>query len=790
MVAIHHGTREKERFIKNEDAMKRSALTKHFLIILCLLIAACSGTRHLPAGEKLYSGATVKIESAEKISKKQKRLAKKTAEGALYPKPNSSFLGLRFKLWKYMAAGDTAETKFKKWMKRTGEAPVLIGNMKPMVTASVIDAKLYNIGIFKAYTGYSIVEKKHTAKINYISHFHKPFMVKEYIYAVSDSAVSRIILSEKEKSLIKPGEDYSLEKLKNERIRIDALLKNNGYFYFDPDFLLFKSDTAETDKTVVFRLILKDSVPQQALTVYRINHVYIDQAYSLNERAVARVKDTIPIGNYLFLGKERSASIMPSVITRSVFLRENEVYARKNNITTLNRLMSMGNFKFVSVKFVDSDTTAPGYLDVIILMTPVPKYSFKAAMEVVSKSNNYSGPRMNVSVLNRNAFKGAELLTYSLAGSWEAQLSGKNKNLQSYSLNPEIELIFPRFIVPFKMKITSSFYLPKTRLLLSYDYLKRGNYFEMRSLQFIYGFRWKEDIRKEHELNPVNVSFVVVGNKSEAFLELLESNPFLKKSYEDQFIAGASYSFTYNEQLLPEKTIQTYFQLTAEVAGNTFSLINRIAGNKTTDEIPSHIAGYSYSQFARLSLDGRGYYNFPDKNKLALRAYAGLAVPYGNTSNMPYIKQFFSGGPSSVRAFSINTLGPGTYNQNTDSLTFLRLGGDVKLELNAEYRFNIFRFLKGALFADAGNVWLLKSNASTMGSPFSFSGFAGELAVGAGVGLRIDVSFFLLRFDLAMPLRKPWLEKNDRWVLDKINFASPSWRSENLILNVAIGYPF
>jgi outer membrane protein assembly factor BamA len=770
--------------------MKRLVLKKHFLIILCLLMAACSGTKHLPPGEKLYTGADVKMESGEKISKKQKRLARKTAEDALYPKPNSSLLGMRFKLWRYMAAGDTAESKLKKWMKRTGEAPVLIGNVKPMVTSSVIDAKLYNIGIFKSHTEHSIVEKKHTAKINYTSHIHQPFTVKELNYTVSDSSLSRIILSEKEKSLIKPGEDYNLGKLKNERNRIDNLLKNNGYFYFDPDFLLFKADTSESDKTVVFRLTLKDSVPQKALTVYRINHVYIDQAYSLNERAITRVKDTIPYGDYLFLGKERQSFIRPSVITRSVFLRKKDVYARKNHTTTLNRLMSMGNFKFVSVKFTDSDTIAPGFLDVTILMTAIPKYAFKAEMDVVSKSNNYSGPRANVSVLDRNAFKGAELLNFSLAGSWETQLSGKNKNLQSYSLNPKIELIFPRFIVPFKMKRTSSIFLPKTRLSLSYDYLKRGNYFDMRSLQFIYGFKWKEDIRKEHELNPVNVSYTAVGHKSDAFIELLESNPFLKKSYEDQFIAGAGYIFTFNEQVLPDKTVQTYFQLTSEVAGNTFSLANIMAGKKISSESPALIAGSSYSQFARLSLDGRGYYNFPDKNKFALRLYAGLALPYGNSSTLPYIKQFFSGGPNSIRAFSINSVGPGIYNQNTDSLGFLRLGGDVKLEFNAEYRFGIYRFLKGAIFTDAGNVWLLKSNPSTMGSPFSFSGFANEIAVGAGFGLRIDVSFFLLRFDLAMPLRKPWLEKNDRWVMDKINFASPSWRSENLILNVAIGYPF
>ncbi|PKP52963.1 MAG: hypothetical protein CVT92_06260 [Bacteroidetes bacterium HGW-Bacteroidetes-1] len=769
--------------------MKCSLLTKYFLIILSLLMASCNGTKHLPKGEKLYSGANVKIESVEKISKKKERFAKKTAEGALYPKPNSSFLGMRFKLWRYMAAGDTAKSKFKKWMKRTGEAPVFISHVKPMVTSSVIDAKLYNIGIFKSYTEHSIVEKKHTAKIIYTSHIHKPFVVKELKYALSDSTLSRIVVSEKEESQIKPVEDYSLEKLKNERDRIDYLLKNNGFFFFDPDYLLFKADTSETDKTVAFKLILKDSVPQEALTVYRINSVYIDQAYSLNERALTRVKDTIPYGAFLFLGKERKAFIRPSVITRSVFLRKNEIYARKNHTTTLNRLMSMGNFKFVSIKFTESDTIAPGFLDVTILMTAIPKFAFTAELDVVSKSNNYSGPRMNVSVLNRNAFKGAELLNFSLTGSWETQLSGKNKSLQSYSVNPKIELIFPRFIVPFNLKQTSSIYLPKTRLSLSYDYLKRGNYFDLSSLQFIYGFKWKEDILKDHELNPINVSYTAVGHKSDAFIALLESNPFLRRSYEDQFIAGANYIFTYNEQVLSEKTIQTYFQLTTEVAGNAFSLANIIAGKKISSENPSLIAGSSYSQFARMSLDGRAYYNFPNINKFAVRTYVGLAVPYGNSSTLPYIKQFFSGGPSSIRAFSINTVGPGTHNQNADSLGFLRLGGDVKLEMNLEYRFNIYRFLKGALFTDAGNVWLLKSNPSTMESPFSFSGFANEIAVGAGFGLRIDVSFFLLRFDLAMPLRKPWLEGN-KWVMDEINFGSPSWRSENLILNVAIGYPF
>ena len=173
-----------------------------------------------------------------------------------------------------------------------------------------------------------------------------------------------------------------------------------------------------------------------------------------------------------------------------------------------------------------------------------------------------------------------------------------------------------------------------------------------------------------------------------------------------------------------------------------------------------------------------------------MRVFAGAAIPYGNSSALPYTKQFFSGGPNSIRAFHINSVGPGTVQQNADNNGFLQLGGDIRLEMNAEYRFNIFRFFKGALFTDAGNVWLLKSNPANTGSPFSFSGFYHELAVGAGIGLRVDISFVILRFDLATPLRKPWLEENQRWVINQINFGNSSWRRENLILNIAIGYPF
>ena len=750
-------------------------------------MAACSGTKHLPKGEKLYTGGEIKLETTDKINK---RFIKTIAGSAVRPAPNKSYLGMRPKLWMYMAAGENPKTKFKKWLKKTGEAPVLISSVKPGVTTAIIDAKLFNIGIFKSYSESKIVEKKHTAKVIYTSHIHKPYIVKELNYAISDDSLSHTILTEKKKSFIKPGEDYNLDILKNERIRIDALLKNNGYFYFNPDYLLFKADTSAVNHSISFKLTLKDSIPKNALTVYRINKVSIDQDYSLNEEVTDRTKDTIRYLNNVFIGKESEMNIRPRVILRSVYLKKNEIYSRQNHNITLNRLMSMGNFKFVQVKFSDSDTIASGFLDVTILMTTMPNYTFRAGTDLVSKSNNFTGPQMNLSLLNRNTFKGAELLNLNMAGSFEAQLSGNNKNLYSYSWNPQVELTFPRFIVPFKIKRTNSIYIPKTSLSLSYNYLKRVDYFDMRTFQFIYGFKWKENIKKEHELNPINVSYTSLGNQSAAFTELLASNPFLKKSYEEQFIAGGNYSFTYNEQVVPVKKMQYFLLATAETAGNVFSLAKLIGGEKPSSENPSKVVGSIYSQYAKLSIDARGYFNFNDKNKMAMRLFAGVAKPFGNSSILPYTKQFFSGGPNSLRAFQINSVGPGTNYQNSDNRGFLQLGGDIKLEMNGEYRFNIYRFFKGALFVDAGNVWLQKSNPANTGSPFLFSTFMNEIAVGTGVGLRIDVSFFILRFDLAMPLRKPWLEENHRWVTNQINFANSSWRSENLILNIAIGYPF
>jgi outer membrane protein assembly factor BamA len=773
--------------------MKHTTAYKYSLVTLCLLCGACSITKRLPPDEKLYTGAKVVIESSSEITAKKKRFIKAATKDAIRPSPNKSYLGIRPKLWIYMSAVENPKTKFGKWVKSKGEPPVLLSTVNPTATSNTIDTKLFNIGIFKGYTQYKTVEKKSTAKIVYTCYVHKPFKIKELTYAITNDSISKIVQAGAKKSLVKIRHDYNLDLLKAERTRIDDLLKNKGYFYFNPDYLIFEADTSSTDSTnhsVSLSLGLKENSPQNALTIFRINKVFIDQNFTLRDANPRHKSDTILVRDYLFSDKVADMNIRPRVILRAIHLRKNEVYSRRNHDITLNRLMSMGTFKFVQVQFTESETREEGLLDVAILMTTMKNMSFRAEMDLVSKSNNFKGPRINMGLTHRNTFRGAELLNLNLAGSYEAQLSRNSENLYSYSVNPEVELVFPRLVLPFRFRGDNKILNPKTRIALSYNFLKRVSYFDMRTLQFRYVYGWKENRKQEHEFSPVNLSYTSIRNKSPQFNDLLETNPFLKKSYEEQFIGGANYTFTYNEQVLPQKRVQYYLQGIAETGGNLFSLVKLIGGSTPTSETPSTLLGSIYSQYAKVSIDARSFINIMRANKLATRFFVGAASPYGNSAVLPYSKQFFSGGSNSLRAFHINTVGPGTYNQENENTGFLQMGGDLKLELNSEFRFSIYKLFKGALFIDAGNVWQLSSNPANIGSPFTLSGFMNELAVGGGVGIRLDVSFFLLRFDLATPLRKPWLDSNQRWVINQIDFGSAPWRKENLILNVAIGYPF
>jgi hypothetical protein len=351
--------------------------------------------------------------------------------------------------------------------------------------------------------------------------------------------------------------------------------------------------------------------------------------------------------------------------------------------------------------------------------------------------------------------------------------------------------------------------VPRTKFEVSYRYQDIIARYAQNSFNFLYGYQWKETIAREHELNPVNLSYIVFDPKEE-FQRKLDTIPYLARNFENQVILGGMYNFTYNNLL--EKAGRGrhhfYFNGNLDVSGNLMNVAEKVFGKENGE-----FWGKPFNQYLRNEVDFRYYHDLSSSERIATRLNLGLGFAYGNSTTLPIVKQFYSGGPSGIRAFRARTIGPGTFRDEDEESAFFTQLGDLKLEGNIEYRFDLISILKGAVFIDAGNTWLRKGRElSVAGSHtlstegvFDSKTFLKEIAVGTGFGFRVDVSFLILRLDLAFPLRKFYkldykgenreeyqrkLEGGDRWVIGDIRPFDPDWRKDNLVLNIAIGYPF
>lgn len=427
-------------------------------------------------------------------------------------------------------------------------------------------------------------------------------------------------------------------------------------------------------------------------------------------------------------------------------------------------------------------------LNTYYYLTPLPKKSLKLELNGSTKSNNLTGSQISVSWRNRNTFKAGELLTITALGGFEVQYSGQLAGYNTYRGGLEANLAIPRFVVPFLNLNTKSGFVPKTNILLAYDLLNKQKLYSLNSFRASYGYTWKESIRKEHQLNPVSINYVQPVNVTAVYLAAIDTNPTLQKAIDKQFILGSTYSYTYNPLTGNGVPSGIYFNGNIDLSGNIAGLISGadLKNGKTVS-----IFNAQFSQYVKADVDVRYYVKAGNNSVWASRLIAGVGYPYGNSSSLPFIKQFFIGGNNSLRAFRSRSLGPGTYLGARDTITrfFPDQSGDIKLEMNTEYRAKLFSVINGAIFFDAGNIWLYNKDPQKPGAEFTGQ-FLKQLAVGTGVGLRADVSFLVLRLDVAFPLRKPWLPDGQQWVIKQIDLGNGSWRRDNLILNIAIGYPF
>lgn len=779
---------------------KLNIYCKYFLVSgMTATIVSCSNTKFLKDGQLLYTGAEVKIES-DSLTKKEKSALESALEENLTPKPNSSFLGLRPKLYAYNATKEPKKEKgLRYWLKyKFGEEPVLLGDVDREFNKDIIVNYSENKGYFNAKAKYDTVSKNKKAQVIYTLNPGGRYLISNVKFPADSSLINSEIQILKEKTLLKAGNPFDLDVIKAERQRIDDGLKDKGFYYFNPDNIIVQADSTVSKNHKVEMIVkLKDNTPKLATEQFTIDKVVVFPNYNL--RDAKRGLYNIPMSEDSLKGYEYNdiyvvdpkKKFKPRMFDRALYFDKGDIYNRKDHNLSLNRLISLGVFKFVKNEFVVSDSLNHKF-DAYYVLTPRELQSLR--LEALGRTNsaNYAGSELNLNWTQRNFFRGAEQFKASVYGAFDVQIGGPAEAENIFRAGANAQLSIPRIVAPFRFNSSSAF-VPRTNIKLGYEFQNRTTLYSLNTFNATFGYQWKENVRKEHELNVIDVSLIRPADVTPKFLLQSADNPYLRRITEQQLIFGPTYSYTYSTTMLPQKNT-FYYKGMLDLAGNITGLVT---GANVKEGKEKNIFGVPFSQYAKIENDVRFYHKFSEKTSLATRFIAGVALPYGNSEHIPFSRQFFVGGSNSIRAFRARTLGPGSYDPRIGESTRANFdqAGDVKLELNAEYRANLYKFLNVAAFVDAGNIWLINDEFNDAGENTRPGGkfskdFLSEVAVGAGVGLRLDFSILILRLDLAMPLRVPYYEKGDRWVLDRVKFGEGSWRRDNLILNIAIGYPF
>lgn len=753
-----------------------------FLPAFIMALYSCNPARHLQEGQALYTGGSVKFKPRSGSARKMKD----DLEDLLRPKPNASFLGLYPRLFFYNIS-KKPEGKGLNYLlhEKWGEPPVLASSVNLTANEAILQNHLQNKGFFQAAVTGDTSEKNKKVKAEYTVTAGRRYRIHEVFFPRDSSLlINREIDSVKKETVLKPDDYYDLEKIKQERERIKDSLKNKGYYYFIPDNLIVQVDSTLNGKVDMY-VKVKPDAPRAALEKYRINKVNVYANYSLKRDSVLRNEEGTTYEGLNIIDPKQL--FRPSIFARSIFFSPGNLYTLSDHELTLNRLVNLGAFKYVKVEFEPADSgSGKGYLNTNVYLTPAKKKSLKLEISGNSRSNNYVGSSVNISWQNKNFFKGAELFKLNVGGAFETQVGGNQTASNTYSFSPGISMEIPRFVTPFQIINLSRVKVPKTVFNINYELMHRKNYYNLNSFNLQAGYNWKQNSKITNTFHLFDITYVLPSHITPVFQDILDKDPTLQRSFRRQFILGTNYRFEYSDRLENKKDNNLYFEGLADVSGNLLGLFT----GKHDYRNPSTLFGSPFSQYLKVSGDFRDYWHLNHKGlDWVNRIFVGYGYSYGNSRSLPFIKQFFVGGSNSLRGFRARTLGPGTY--HTDLTGFqANEAGDLKLELNTELRVKVISIVNAAVFADAGNIWLLRSDPTKEGGEFHFNKAFRQLAVSTGLGLRFDLSFFVLRFDLAFPLRKPWLPEGQRWVLDQVDFGSKQWRKENLVLNIAIGYPF
>jgi len=754
---------------------------------------ACNITKNVPPDDKLYMGS--KVTPKGKLDKEIKELL----ESSVTPRPNSSFLGVKYRLLLYNLIKEPKKPKgfFYKMKHKWGEAPVLLSQVSPRATMLRLNNQLFGNGYLRpVITSQINTKKQNRATIQYNVEGGDRYTLDSIIFPADSSAISRLMMLSSAQTFFKKGDYFNLAVMAAERERIDLFLKTKGYYYFVPDNLIIKTDTLHQGKAHLY-VTLKPGISPASVEPWRIGDIYIYGNYTLErDSAITRQKGRKE-KNYVVV--DRRDTYRSIVYDKAISLKTGQLYNRNRHSLSIERLMNLNTFRFVRMGFIAKKDTArtdstardttKNILETRIYLTPARKQTVRLELSGNSKSNNFVGSELSLNYRNLNLLRGAEILEIKVTGGFDWQIGGRSQlSPNAQTLNAEVNFSIPRAPSFSKTNINrrGNPYLPRTFFSTSLEYLRRPDLYLLRSNRFAFGFNWKKRKEIENTVTLININVINPSNITPKFDSILNNDINLKSSFERQLIFGTKYQFTYNNTYRTNRFFNFIFN-----GGIGFSGWPALAMRKSVDTPNSKkLFNIPLSQFGKIEADVTGYFHLSKTLTWVNRLVAGAALSFGTSSTVPYAEQFFTGGSSSLRAFRIRTLGPGSY--HTGQQQFLaNESGEIKAEFNTELRYDLIKYIKLAAFMDAGNIWLRKDAGDKPGSGFNNGrDLWKELAVGAGIGLRFDANVMVIRFDLAMPLRKPWYPEDRRWVLNEIDFGNSTWRKENLILNIGIGYPF
>ncbi len=823
--------------------------------VCILLLYSCNATKHLIKDDQsLLTGNSVAVKYTGKVYSDKTDLKNELAKQVVYnQQPNKKFMSIfRLKLGIYTMSvlknekrlvrkqeleakintgnytkKDSTELsklmkkkKFENFLNETsgGEPPVLFDSTTMATSIKRMRNYLFYHGYFYSDVSATYKTKKKKTNVTYHVSTGPQFTYREVNLIVEDSSLYSIVTQGPKNMMLKKGDPFDIDVVKKERQRLADLVQNEGYFTFSPDFIYLNIDSTVGNQQIDVNLIVKneeDALLHKKYSYVEINYEILNFDNKKQNLLLKRedfIYDTICDVNYRVL----KTSVLPRALTKSTYIKPGDYYNKDQLQKTRNALNGLGVFRFVNIEHVPiSLSPDESGLYTSIKCAPSKRHAFSTDVELNTNAQSTLGFNVVGAYRNNNLFRTAAKFQFNISTGLDFQLLKEkrfeNSAINAININLEAKINLARLFPTFKKNkcITYQKYKPRTFVSLNYNFQKRINLYNLQTIGASYGYEWYND-KFRHIFTPLSFTYVLPSNLSDSFNTILQQSPRFRQSFSNQFIMGQEYTFSYTNQNLNVGKYKNFFYFRGNVflSGNLLYAFTSI--KQKGNELPYKLGGINFSQFARFEVEPRYFFNFRRGQAFSLRMFAGIGIPYGNstyrdTAVMPYFKQFFVGGPNSLRGWGFRRLGPGGFDTYSENRNNLDQTADMKFEFNAEYRFNIYKTFKGALFTDIGNIWLIKEDPSRKLGHFDARRFMKELAWDVGFGLRMDLNFFVVRFDVGIALYDPAFEEGNRWTFNKINndaeliYKQPRGKElgwykfqfrDFVGLNFAIGYPF